>query len=146
MNTVDPTVRRETRYIALFTLILSVFMEGVFFLLRAWSYRVLLGNLLGGGAAVLNFFLMGLTVARSLSMEESDARKRIRASQGLRLLMEGALAAVGVVLFDPWATVIPLFFPRIAVMIRPKFDRIMGTEAAPAPENKPEPEPPDDPE
>ena len=59
MKKIDPTVKKETLYIALFTLAASVLMEIVFLIVGYWSYRVILGNLLGFTAGVLNFFLMG---------------------------------------------------------------------------------------
>lgn len=59
---IDSTVKRETRYIALMAIALSLLMELVFIVIGQWSYKVLLGNIIGAGVAVLNFFLMGLTV------------------------------------------------------------------------------------
>ena len=130
MKALDPAVRRETAYVAVFTLVLSVFMQGVFLILGFWNWKVPCGNLLGGGAAVLNFLLMGKTVQTSMELEPDLAKKRVRYSLTLRLFMEGAAAVVGVLLFDPFATVIPLFFPRIAVFLRPRFDKVMGTDTA----------------
>ena len=66
---VDGTVRKETIYIAAAVLILSMLMQAVFLIIKQWDYTVLLGNLLGGGVAVLNFFLMGLTVQKATSAD-----------------------------------------------------------------------------
>jgi len=119
---IDAAVRRETGYIAFCTLILSAVMEAVFLIIGRWNLSVLLGNLLGAGAAVLNFFLMGLTVQKAVDKEEKDARSAMKLSQSLRTVMLFVVAAVGVSLecFNPVATIVPLFFPRIAVMLRPK--------------------------
>ena len=120
MNKIDPTVKKETLFIGAVTLILSVFMQGVFLVLRYWSYTVLLGNLLGGLAAVLNFFLMGISVQKAVMKDEKDAASTMKLSQSLRMVMLFAATALGVLLpvFNTAAAVIPLFFPRIAIFIR----------------------------
>ena len=45
----DPAVKKETGYIAVWVVLLSLVMEGIFLLLRQWDLSVLFGNL--GGAA-----------------------------------------------------------------------------------------------
>jgi len=81
---VDGTVRKETIYIAAAVLILSMLMQAVFLIIKRWDYTVLLGNLLGGGVAVLNFFLMGLTVQKATGEEEKRARTLMHTSQIVR--------------------------------------------------------------
>ena len=76
MKKIDATVKKETLFIAAFTLIFSAVMELVFLLLDYWSYKVVLGNLLGFTAAVLNFFLMGYTVQKAVLLEEKEAKKK----------------------------------------------------------------------
>ena len=123
MKKIDATVRKETLFIAAFTLIFSAVMELVFLLLGYWSYKVALGNLLGFTAAVLNFFLMGYTVQEAVLLDEEGARKKIRLSQSLRMLMLVGFAAAGCIFkcFDPIAVLLPLLFPRIAILFRPFF-------------------------
>lgn len=118
---VDTTVRRETAYIAAWVVGLSVIMEIVFLVSGFWNYTVPLGNLLSAFAAILNFFLMGLTVQRAVLEDKKKAANRIKLSQMLRLLMLFAAAAVGVFVpcFHFLAALIPLFFPRIAILFRP---------------------------
>ena len=72
-------------------------------------------------AAVGNFFLMGLTVQSALGKEEKEARRTVKMSQSLRLLMMFAVAIVGYLLsvFNTLAMIIPFLFPRIAVALRP---------------------------
>ena len=117
---IDKTVRRETLFVAVYTVILSALMEAVFLLIGKWDYTVLLGNILGAGGAVLNFFLMGLTVQSAVMKDEKDAKAQMKASQAMRLFMMCVIAILGAVLpcFQVFAVIIPLFFPRIAVMIR----------------------------
>lgn len=125
MQKVDKTVAKETIYIAVVTLILSMLMQSVFLIIHLWDYTVLLGNVLGYTAAVLNFFLMGLTVQKAVTMSEEDAKTRVKLSQMLRLFMLAVFAiAAGVFkCFNLIAFVIPLLFPRIAITFRPLLDK-----------------------
>ena len=122
---IDPTVRRMTGYIAVCVLVLSALMEAVYLIIGAWDITVLWGNLLGAATAVLNFFLMGLTIQRSLSLSQEDAKKFIQVSQSLRMLMILVLCAIGAALpcFDLLAVVLPQFFPRIGTMLWPRFEK-----------------------
>ncbi|MBR5538559.1 MAG: hypothetical protein IKU61_01530 [Clostridia bacterium] len=121
MVKIDATVKKETGYIALWVLIFSFLMQAVFLLLHRWDYTVLLGNLLSGALGVCNFLLMGLAVQSAVNKEEKEAKETMRVSQALRTFLLFAVAAVGVLLscFNTWAVIIPLFFPRIAIAIRP---------------------------
>ena len=125
MKKIDPAVTRETRYIALWVLVLSAVLQAVFLVLNKWDYTVLLGNALSGITAILNFFLMGLAVQSAVLKDEKDAATAMRASQSLRMFMTFAIAAIGVLLpcFHTVAVLIPLFFPRIAVALRPQFNK-----------------------
>lgn len=128
MKRIDPTVIKETKYIAVWVLVLSVLMQAVFLVLGKWDYTVLLGNLLCALISIVNFFLMGLTVQKVLSKEEKEAKKAIRLSQTYRLLLMLVVLIVGVVLpcFSTWAVLIPVIFPRIAIALRPLFDKRGG--------------------
>lgn len=126
MKKVDATVRKETRYVLCWVLVLSVLMQAVFLLLRQWDIMVLAGNALSGAAAVLNFFFMGLTVQSAVAKDEKDAKTAMKLSQTWRMLFLIVVVAVGAVWLNLWATVIPLFFPRVAFSFRPLFDRKLG--------------------
>lgn len=127
---IDPTVKRMTAYIALCVLILSLLMQAVYLVIGAWNATVLWGNLLGGGAAILNFFLMGLTIQKSLSFSEEDAKKFIRVSQSLRMLMLLVFCAIGAAapIFDLLAVVLPQFYPRIGTMLWPRIEARTKTD------------------
>ncbi len=114
------TVKKETVYIAAWELILSAAMQAVFLVLKKWDYTVLLGNFCGAAVAVLNFYLMGVTVEKSLDREEKEARKFIQMSQTLRNFMVFAWAILGAVLpcFNIVASLLPLIFPSFAVRLR----------------------------
>ncbi|MBR2925725.1 MAG: hypothetical protein IKC28_11935 [Clostridia bacterium] len=122
---IDPAVKKETRYILGFSILLSAVMELVFYLCGHMDYTVPLGNLLGVCIAVLNFFLMGLTIQNSIGLDEKAASEKLKLSQKLRMLMVIALAGAGVGLpcFHSLAVVIPLFFPRIAIAFWPLFNK-----------------------
>ncbi len=126
MKKIDPTVKKETVYIAVFVVIFSALMQSVFLMIGKWSLEVLFGNLLGAFAATVNFLLMGLTVQSSLEKEEKDAKNLIRLSQTGRLFMLFGVALIGYLIpvFNIVATVLPFLFPRIAVMLRPLADKI----------------------
>ena len=130
MTGIDRTVLKETKYIALWELILSVLMHSVFLIIGKWDFTVLWGNLLSGTASVLNFLLMGIHVQRALGMEPDEAKKAVRASQSGRTFMMFAVVALGAALpcFSIWSTVIPVFFPRIAIAFRPAFDKKMAQD------------------
>lgn len=123
MKKIDPTILKETAYIFAFTLIFSTLMQSVFLIIGKWNYTVLLGNLLGLAGGVGNFFLMGLSVQSALNKTEDDAKKLMKVSQSLRLLMLLIVALIGhlVPVFNLVAVVIPLIFPRIAIAARPLF-------------------------
>ena len=126
MKKIDPTVKKETLYILLWTVILSFLMQAVFILIGKWNVSVLLGNLLGGAAAVGNFFVMGLTVQSALEKEEKEAKNLMKLSQSLRLFGLIAVVAaaylltkyVSVIEINIIALVIPYLFPRVAMAIR----------------------------
>lgn len=125
MKKLDRTVVNETVYISAFTLIFSVLMESVFLILGRWDITVLLGNALGAAAAVANFLLMGITVQCALDKEEKDAKTLMKFSQSGRLFMLFGVALIGhlVSVFNLVAVVVPFVFPRIAVMLRPMFNK-----------------------
>ena len=122
---IDPTVKKESLYIASITGILSLLLQAGFLIARHWDYTVLLGNLLGGVTAAGNFFLMGITVQKAVAKEKKPASDLMKFSQTMRLLMQLAVAVLGFALpcFNGYAVIIPLFFPRIAIMIRPFLDK-----------------------
>ncbi len=125
MEKTDAIVLKETKYIALWVLIFSLLMQAVFLVIGRWHYSVLLGNLLSGFFGVLNFLLMGRTIQKALGKEEKEARTIMKVSQIYRNFMILVVTAVGVLLscFNTVAVIVPVFFPRIAIAIRPLFKK-----------------------
>ncbi len=126
---IDRTVRRETGFVAAVTGICSVLMHAGFLLARQWSADVLWASLLSGAAAVANFFLMGLTVQHALDRDEKGASDLSRLSWTLRMLGLAAAVGIGIGFFHWLAAVLPIFFPRIAVAVRPLLDKRKGEDA-----------------
>ena len=120
----DPTVKKETLYIAVWVLIFSLITQTVFLVAGIWNYTVLLGNILSVGTAIGNFLLMGVTVQNAVLKDEKEARSLVKSSQRLRTLGLLAVTVIALCLpkvFNIWAVLIPLLYPRIAIALRPLF-------------------------
>ena len=129
----DPAVKKETGYIAVWVVLLSLVMEAVFLLIRKWDLSVLFGNLGGAAAAVGNFFLMALIATRAVERavekgKPEEAAARVKATATVRLLGCLGLCVILVAVFktNVYATLIPLLFPRIGIAFRPMIDRKRG--------------------
>lgn len=122
---IDKTVFKETKNIATFAVIFSILMQAVFLCIGKWDYTVLLGNLWGDIIAVGNFFVMGLFVQKAVMQDEKDARQTVKASQNLRFIAIFILVVIGILIpfLNSVSVVIPLIFPRIAIMLRPLIDK-----------------------
>ena len=118
----DSTVIKETKYIAYFSLILSVLMQAVFLILNKWDYTVLLGNILSTALMISNFYFMGLAVQKAVSSGgEKEAKRIMKNSQSLRMFVMFIVVLAGAALpaFSTISIIIPLFFTRIAIAFRP---------------------------
>ncbi len=121
MKKIDPAVWKETRYIALVTILLGALQQAVFLVIGKWSFSVLLGGIYGWAAALMNFFLMALTVQKAVSQEEKDAKNTMKLSQNLRLLGLFVLAMIAYLLpfINTISAVLPYLYPRIAIYLSP---------------------------
>ena len=131
----DPAVKKETGYIAVWVVILSLVMEAVFLILRKWDLSVLFGNLGGGAIAVGNFFLMALIATRAMNRavengKPEEAAARVKATTMTRLIGAVLLCVLLIAVFktNVYATLIPMLFPRIGVVFWPRFNRNRGAE------------------
>lgn len=125
MAKIDSTVKRESLYVAVWIIVLSMLMQAVFLIIGKWDYTVLLGNILSGTAMFFHFFLLGITVQKAVNKDEKQAAHMMKLSQSLRTLMLFVVAVIGLALpcFSIWSTLIPFFFVRIAVAFRPMFNK-----------------------
>ena len=116
----DPVIKKETVYVAVWVLAGCMLTQGVALLVGWWHWSVLWGSLLGGATAVGNFLLLCLMVQRAVTQTEKQAKNTVKLSQGLRLMMQGLILvlAASLSVFNIWAAAIPLLIPRIAISLR----------------------------
>lgn len=116
---VHEATKRETIHIGVGTLALSVIMNLVFFVIGKWNLTVLWGTLLGGGYAVLNFFLLGLAVQKvAAAPDPAKGQLAMQRSYILRTLVMAVIVVLAIKLpFICWpAAVIPLLFPQATII------------------------------
>lgn len=120
MKGIDPTIKKETGYIALTVLILSALMEAAYLIAGYWNLTVLCGNLLGGSAGILNFFLMGLGLQKSLDKDEKGVKATVSFSYSMRFLLIAVVIILSIVLdiFSTIPAVLSLLFPSIGVFLK----------------------------
>ncbi len=126
-DNVQPAVKKETKNIAVSTAAGVVIMWIVFIILHMampekvpLDYTVFLGGICGGFIAVLNFFLMGLTVQKvAASTDEDAARSRMRASYSQRMMIQMLWVIVAIIApcFQFAAGILPLLFPGMGIKI-----------------------------
>ena len=120
MNKVDSTIKTETKNIAKVVLILSALLEAVYLIIGQWNYTVLLGNLLGGAAGILNFFLMGLGLQSALKKDVDSAKTTVKFSHTYRYIILGVVMVIGIFVpfFDTISTIASIFFSSFGIYIR----------------------------
>jgi hypothetical protein len=129
LKKVHGTVLKETKFVGAWVLIFSALMQAVFLIIQKWDYTVLLGNILSAAAGIISFFFLGITIIKAVSSgDPAYAKKLMRASQAIRTFFLFGIALLGALLpcFNIWATVIPIIFPRLALLIRSFMVKRMG--------------------
>lgn len=120
---IDPTIKRDTKYITLVVVILTVLMESVFLIIGKWDVTVLLGGMLGAGMAILNFFMMGMSVQKAVAKDKKEASGVMKVSHSLRMVMLVVICAIAAMLpgvFNLVATMVPLLFPSVGARLHGK--------------------------
>ncbi len=127
LNNIAPAVRKETKRVAIMTLIGVILMIVVFCILhQIWpdyipfDYTVFLGGIVGGIVGVANFFLMGLTVQDvANTTDEELARSKMRASYMRRSTMQLFWAVIAIIApcFQFMAGILPILFPSAGLKI-----------------------------
>ena len=112
------SIVKETKRIAVGTVIMLVVMLAVYAVLGKFTVGVLLGGLLGSAYAIFNFFLLGMTLQKSASMTDQQmAHMKVRSSYSTRMIGMLILAVVAFAL--PFVEGIPcliaLLFPRATI-------------------------------
>ena len=116
----QPAVKKETLRIGLGTAIGVVIMLAVFALLGRFDMSVLLGGVIGGVLAVVNFLFLGITVQRVAAQEdEARGRKIMQLSYNLRMLIMliWVILAVALPVFNWVAAAIPMLLPRVTIAV-----------------------------
>ena len=111
---------KETKRIAVGTVIMLVVMLAVYAVLGKFTVGVLLGGLLGSAYAIFNFFLLGMTLQKAASMTDQQmAHMKVRSSYSTRMIGMLILAVVAFAL--PFVEGIPcliaLLFPRATIFV-----------------------------
>ena len=117
MDIIDPTVAKETRYVSIVVLILSIFMQGIFLIIGKWDITVLWGNILSAAIGIINFLLLGITVTKALGKEEKDMASYMKLSKTYRFLLVLLILGIGIYFecFNDVAVTVPIFFPTLAI-------------------------------
>lgn len=124
-------LKKELKNIILYVIIGLVILFAAMFLLMAlfpemksspeFAYwKILLGGFGGGGVAVFNFFLMGLTVQKVASDTNQDrARNRMKLSYTYRYLMQIAWIVIAILVpcFNYISGIVPLLFPSLGIKL-----------------------------
>jgi hypothetical protein len=123
----QPVVKKETKRVAIYTGSGVLVMWVVFFILHLifpdqvpFDYTVFLAGILGGCIAVLNFFLMGVTVQKvAADPDEDHARLQMRSSYSRRSMIQlvWGILAITVPCFQFVAGIVPLLFPSFGIKL-----------------------------
>ena len=121
---IQPAVKKETQKVVIYTVVGVILMWIVLFLLRpampdkiVFDYTTILAGIIGGGVAVLNFFLMGISVQNIAATEDQDlAKKKMKTSYSQRMALQliWVVIAIAAPCFYFVAGGLPPFFPRHA--------------------------------
>ena len=114
------SIVKETKRIAVGTVIMLVVILAVYAVLGKFTVGVLLGGLLGSAYAIFNFFMLGMTLQKAASMTDQQmAHMKVRSSYSTRMIGMLILAVVAFAL--PFVEGIPcliaLLFPRATIFV-----------------------------
>ncbi len=121
---IDKTIKIETINVGIGILICSFITQIGFLIFGKYNLSVFLGSLYGGSIALLNFFLMGLTVQKIANMDDQKAAKRkMQASYSMRQLLLLLMVGVGMYIAEKyeifhWLPILlAVVYPRITIAI-----------------------------
>ena len=119
----QPESKKELTRIACGTAICTAVMWVIFAALHlvGWvkfDYTVVLGSLIGAAVAIGNF--AGICLVCQKVIDEQDEKRRkatLQASYNVRMLLQAVwiIVSIGAPCFQPFAGVLPLFFPRVTI-------------------------------
>lgn len=115
---IGKNLQREIIKMATGVFLLSLVMIGVFAVLGYFSYRAVLGALLGWAGCVLNYYFLAVCVEKAVDKGEKGAKAYISGTYTLRMIFIGAVIIVAIKMpqyFNYLATAIPFLFPRFVI-------------------------------
>lgn len=125
---IQPAVKKETGRVAVYSLAGTVIMWIAFAVLHyfvkeeiPFNYTVFLGGIAGALVAVLNFFLMCMTVQRvAAESDDENARLIMKNSYSKRMALQlvWLIVAIAAPCFQWAAGFIPLLFPSLGIKIK----------------------------
>ena len=83
-----------------------------------FDYTVVLGGLVGAAVAIANFAGICFVVQKIIDEQDEKRRKaKLQLSHNSRMLLQAVwvIVAIAAPCFQPFASVLPLFFPRITI-------------------------------
>lgn len=133
MMKLDPEVKKQVLWIAAGEAIMTALMIGVFALLGKFDRTVLFGGIAGGALAVLNFLVMAANLSNAADKAVQGDTKGGQAMATMSYA--GRMVAIFVVLIllvksglcNVFASVIPLLFVRVIIMVIESFRKKEGT-------------------
>ena len=136
----QPESKKELLRIACGTAICTAAMWVLFAALHlvGWvrfDYTVVLGGLVGAAVAIANFAGICFVVQKIIDEQDEKRRKaRLQLSHNSRMLLQAVwvIVAIAAPCFQPFASVLPLFFPRITIYYLQITGKYKPLAAAPA--------------
>ncbi len=120
----SPEIKKQVKTISAAVLAMGLVQLGVFLVLSFTAQvsfaKALAGTAAGCLAAVLNLVLLAVSVEKSVAKSSRGAQAHMTLAYMGRLLLTAAEVIAVIKLpgiFNLWAAVIPLVFPRIAIML-----------------------------
>ena len=134
----QPAVKKTTALIALGTLIGTVAMICVFVLLHFlhiynFRYTILTGAAVGTLIAILNFYLMCITIQAAAKMEDKKQMKgKIQLSYNGRMILQAGWVVAAFLLreyFQVVAAALPLLFPSVVIVVLRRSGKLVEPSA-----------------
>ncbi len=119
----QPESKKELTRIACGTAICTAVMWVIFAALHLVGWvrfdsTVILGSILGAAVAIANFAGICFVVQKIVDEQDEKRRKaKLQLSHNARMLMQAVwvVVAIAAPCFQPFASVLPLFFPRVTI-------------------------------
>lgn len=119
-----PEMKKQLKEIGQMVLALGVLQLGVFAVLsraiNLYFLRCLAGTAAGCAVAMLSVVMLAIGIERAVEKSEKAAQSAMSSGYILRLAVVAVYVFAAIKLpgiFNIWAAVIPLVFPRLAIMI-----------------------------